>query len=145
MFRVQFVYQLPEHRKALSDLDTFPSSTTTSLLSQKPNSNIQTERRSLVTVDLEPVPQIAASGDALYVSPPLQWTPGPPPSNSSRLEQAQSRLHIDKVVSLIFGKILFEVIDSSKHRQQVSLWYIQHSSSFSIIGMLNRAGTWTSR
>ncbi|CAN6853144.1 unnamed protein product, partial [Brassica oleracea] len=62
IFRVQFVYQLPQHRKALSDLDTFPSSTTTSLLSLKPNSNIQTERRSLVTVDLEPVPQIAASG-----------------------------------------------------------------------------------
>ncbi|CAN6845642.1 unnamed protein product [Brassica oleracea] len=49
MFRVQFVYQLPQHRKALSDLDTFSSSTTTSLLSLKPDSNIQTERRSLTT------------------------------------------------------------------------------------------------
>ncbi|KAL0664333.1 hypothetical protein Bca4012_101171 [Brassica carinata] len=73
MFRVQFVYQLPQHQKALSDLDTFPSSTTTSLLSLKPDSNIWTERLSLVTVDLEPPTLL--STDALYVSPPLQWTP----------------------------------------------------------------------
>ena len=85
MFRVQFVYQLPQHQKALSDLDTFPSSTTTSLLSLKPDSNIWTERLSLVTVDLEPVPQIAASGGTKLLPPgqnsvhtPAQGSRAPP-------------------------------------------------------------------